>query len=90
MKMETSKDLVLDNVIALRSKSYCFSYFDSGADPIDNVQKAKQKGIQHTPHYADYQHCLIISETTHSSNYSIRSKFDKLTLQKQSCTECFG
>ena len=41
MKIETSSVLVLDSFTALRSRSYSFSYND--------IQKAKQKGIQKTP-----------------------------------------
>ena len=38
MKIETSPIIELDNFVALRSKSYSFSY--------NNIQKSKQKGIQ--------------------------------------------
>ena len=43
MKIETSPVLVLDTFTALRSKSYSFSY--------NNIQKAKQKGIQKAPKF---------------------------------------
>ena len=41
MKIETSSVLVLDSITASRSKSYTFLY--------NNIQKAKQKGIQKAP-----------------------------------------
>ena len=41
MKIETSPVLVLNNIIALRSKSYSFSY--------SGIQKSKQKGMQKAP-----------------------------------------
>ena len=41
MKIETSPIIQSDNFVALRSKSYSFSYKE--------IQKAKQKGLQHTP-----------------------------------------
>ena len=51
MKIETSPVLVLDTFTALRSKSYSFSY--------NNIQKAKQKGIQKAPKYEEYQNSLF-------------------------------
>ena len=52
MKIETSPVLVLDTFTALRAKSYSFSY--------NNIQKAKQKGIQKLPNVNTTKiHCLI-------------------------------
>ena len=48
MKFETSAILSLDSFIAMRSKSYSYSH----AKEI--IQKPKQKGTQHTPHYEVY------------------------------------
>ena len=62
-KIETSPILELDNFVALRSKSYSFSN--------KTLQKAKQKGIQHTP------------QTTTTTTYSIRTDAYNLTVQKQ-------
>ena len=45
MKTETSPILTLDNFIALRSKSYCYSY--------DNIEKSRQNCIQKTPDHED-------------------------------------
>ena len=50
MKIETSPIIELDNFIALRSKSYSFSYKNAQK----TVQKSKQKGIQHTPIYSQF------------------------------------
>ena len=47
MKIETNPVLVLDTLTALQSKSYPFSY--------NNIQKAKQKGIQKAPKCEEYQ-----------------------------------
>ena len=75
MKIETSPVLVLDSFVALRSKSYSFSYND--------IRKSKQKGIQHTLKYADYINSLFNSQTSSSTNKSIRSKLHNLTVEKQ-------
>ena len=56
MKIETSPVLVLDNFVALRSKSYAYSY---GATQI-----SKQKGIQKSPKKESYINSLFNSETT--------------------------
>ena len=76
MKIETSPIIELDNFIALRPKSYSFSYGST-------VQKSKQKGIQHTPIYSQFINSLFNSETTTATNYSIRSNAHNLTVQKQ-------
>ena len=75
MKIETSPVLVLDSFIALRSKSYSFSY--------KSIQKAKQKGIQKAPKCEEYQNSLFNSETSSSTNISIRSNLHNLTVEKQ-------
>ena len=75
MKIETSPIIELDNFVALRSKSYSFSY--------GTTQKSKQKGIQHTPPYSQFISSLFNSETTTETNYSIRSNTHNLTVQKQ-------
>ena len=75
MKIETSPVLVLDTFTALRSKSYSFSY--------NNIQKAKQKGIQKAPKCEEYQNSLFNSETSSSTNISIRSNSHNLTVEKQ-------
>ena len=83
MKIETSPIIELDNIVALRSKSYSFSY---GATPQltqKTVQKSKQKGIQHTPPYTQFIKSLFNSETTTATKYSIRSDAPNLTVQKQ-------
>ena len=41
MKTKTSPIIESDNFVALKSKSYSFSY--------KTIQKSTQKGIQHTP-----------------------------------------
>ena len=79
MKIDTSPIIELDNFVALRSKSYSFSY---GATQ-KTVQKSKQKGIQHTPPYIQFMNSLFNSETTTAANYSIRSDAHNLTVQKQ-------
>ena len=79
MKIETSPIIDSDNFVALRSKSYSFSY---GATQ-KTVQKSKQKGIQHTPPYTQFITSLFNSETTTATNYSIRSDAHNLTVQKQ-------
>ena len=89
MKIETSPVLVLHNFVALRSKSYSFSYHSipNGTQSTSGiVEKAKQKGIQHTPKYADYINSLINSQTSSSTNISIRSKLHNLTAEKQNRT----
>ena len=80
MKIETSPIIELDNFVALRSKSYSFSY---GSTVQKTVQKSKQKGIQHTPIYSQFINSLFNSETTTATNYSIRSNAHNLTVQKQ-------
>ena len=67
--------IVLDSVTALRSKSYMFSY--------NNIQRAKQKGIQKAPKCEDYKNSLLMSETTNATNYSIRSNLHQLSVEKQ-------
>ena len=59
----------------MRSKSYSFSYKD--------IQRAKQKGIQHTPILNQYINSLFNSQTTTATNYSIRSHAHNLSVQKQ-------
>ena len=76
MKIETSPVLVLDTFTALRSKSYSFSY-----NKI--IQKAKQKGIQKAPKCEHYKNSLFNSETSSSTNISIRSNLHNLTVEKQ-------
>ena len=75
MKIETSPVLVLDNFVALRSKSYAYSY---GATQI-----SKQKGIQKSPKKESYINSLFNSKTTTATNYSIHSNAHNLTVQKQ-------
>ena len=76
MKIETSPVLVLDTFTALRSKSYSFSYNSI-------IQKAKQKGIQKAPKCEEYQNSLFNSETSSSTNISIRSNLHNLTVEKK-------
>ena len=75
MKIETSPVLVLDTFTALRSKSYSFSY--------NSIQKAKQKGKQIAPKCEEYQNSLFNSETSSSTNISIRSNLHNLTVEQQ-------
>ena len=75
MKIETSPVLVLDTFTALRSKSCSFSY--------NNIQKAKQKGIQKALKCEHYKNSLFNSETSSSTNISIRSNLHNLTVEKQ-------
>ena len=82
MKIETSPVLVLDTFTALRSKSYSFSYNSI-------IQKAKQKGIQKAPKCGEYQNSLFNSETSSSTNISIKSNLHNLTVTKQTSFESF-
>ena len=75
MKIETSPIIELTEFIALRSKSYSYSY--------DNIEKGKQKGIQKTPKMENYITSLFNSQTTNTNNYSIRSNQHQLTVEKQ-------
>ena len=61
--------------VVLRSESLSFSYKGS--------QKAKQKGIQHTPQNKQFINSSFNSQTTTATNYSIRSDAHNLTVQKQ-------
>ena len=79
MKIETSPVLMLDTFTALRSKSYSFSY----NSPNGITQKAKQKGIQKSPKCEHYKNSLFNSETSSSTNISIRSNLHNLTVEKQ-------
>ena len=79
MKIETSPVLVLDTFTALRSKSYSFSY----NNPNGITQKAKQKGVQKAPKCEHYKNSLFNSETSSSTNISIRSNLHNLTVEKQ-------
>ena len=81
MKIETSPVSVLDTFTALRSKSYSFSYNNNINN--NNIQKAKQKGIQKAPKCEEYQNSLFNSETSSSTNISIRSNLHNLTVEKQ-------
>ena len=84
MKIETSPIIELDNFVALRSKSYSFSYGSTVQEAKQRtIQKSKQKGIQHTPIYSQFINSLFNSETTTATNYSIRSNAHNLTVQKQ-------
>ena len=76
MKIETSPVLVLDTFTALRSKSYFFSYNSI-------IQKAKKKEYKKTPKCEEYQNSLFNSETSSSTNISIRSNLHNLTVKKQ-------
>ena len=64
MKIETSPILVLDNFVALRSKSYSFSYDAARGASQSNIQKSKQKGIQNAPKFNDCTHSLFNSVST--------------------------
>ena len=75
MKIETSPIFELDNFVALRSESYTFSY--------KTVQKAKQKGKQHTPTNTQFINSIFNSETTTATNYSSRSNAHNLTVRRQ-------
>ena len=75
MKIETSPIIELTEFIALRSKSYSYSY--------DNIEKGRQKGIQKTPKMENYITSLFNSQTTNTNNYSIRSNQHQLTVEKQ-------
>ena len=81
MKIETSPIIELDKFVALRSKSYSFSYKDTENDL--HIQKATQKGIQHAPQNTEYINSLFNSQTTTGTKYSIRSDAPNLTVQKQ-------
>ena len=83
MKIETSPIIELDNFVALRSKSYSFSYGATQSTVQKVTQKRKQKGIQHTPIYSQFIKSLFNSETTTATSYSIRSNAHNLTVQKQ-------
>ena len=83
MKIETSPIIELDNFVALRSKSYSFSYKNAQEARQSTVQKSKQKGVQHTPIYSKFINSLFNSETTTATNYSIRKNAHNLTVQKQ-------
>ena len=63
MKIETSPIIELDNFVALRSKSYSFSYGATQSTVQKVTQKTKQKGIQHTPIYSQFIKSLFNSET---------------------------
>ena len=65
----------------MRSKSNTFSSKDT--EGALHIQKAKQKGIQHTPQNLEYTNSLFNSQTTTATNYSIRSDAHSLTVQKQ-------
>ena len=80
MKIETSPIIELNNFVALRSKSFSFSYKDT--EGILHIQKSKQKGIQHTSQNMEYTNSTINSQTTTATNYSIRSDAHNLTVQK--------
>ena len=75
MKIETSPVIQLDTFIALRSKSYSFSY--------NQIEKSKQKGIQKAPNMDDYITSLFNNKTTESTNWCIRSNCHNLTVEKQ-------
>ena len=75
MKIETSPVLEIDRFVALRSKSYSYSY--------NQKESSRQKGIQKTPKMESYINSLFNSKTTESTNYSIRSNQYQLTVQKQ-------
>ena len=81
LKIETSPVLVIDTFTALRSKSYSFSYNNNNNN--NNIQKAKQKGIQKAPKCEHYKNSLFNSETSSSTNKSIRSNLHNLTVEKQ-------
>ena len=85
MKIETSPVLVLDTFTALRSKSYSFSYNNPNGTQCASgiIQKAKQKGIQKAPECEEYQNSLFNSESSSSTNISIRSTLHNLTVEKQ-------
>ena len=75
MKIETTPIIELDNFVALRTKSYSFSYKGS--------QKAKQKGIQHTPQSKQFISSVFNSQTANATKYSIRSDAHNLIVHKQ-------
>ena len=84
MKIETSPVLVLDTFTTLRSKSYSFSYNNNNNNnKNNNIQKAKQKVIQKAPKSEEYQNSLFNSETSSSTNISIKSNLHNLTVEKQ-------
>ena len=58
MTIETSLIIELDNFVALRSKSYSFSY----KAVQKTVQKSEQKGIHHTPKNKHFINSLFNSQ----------------------------
>ena len=50
---------------------------------LKDLQKAKQKGLQHTLQNKPFINSLFNSQTTTATNYSIRSDAHNLTVQKQ-------
>ena len=81
MNRETSTVLMLDSFIALRWKSYSYSY--ANPNGIIQKKKTKQKGVLHAPHYEDFKKYLFKSELIFSTNYSIQSTLHKIRVEKQ-------
>ena len=81
MKKETSPIIELDNFVALRSKSYAFSF--ANMQSTFGKENSEQKGIQKSPKKESYINSLFNSQTTTATNYSIRSDAHNLTVQKQ-------
>ena len=64
MKIETSPIFKFDNLVALRIKSYAYSF--------NLKENSKQKRIQTSPKKESYNHSLFNSQTTTATNHSIR------------------
>ena len=74
-KVEISPVIVVDKLIELRPKSYCFSY--------SGKETAKQKVSQKTPQLAVYRTSLFNNRTTNSTNYFIRSNQHQIPGEQQ-------
>ena len=75
MKIETGPDIYIDEFVALRSKSYSYSYGDR--------HLIKQKGIKIKPKFEEFKSSLFDSMEFEAINRSIRSKNHQVYVSKQ-------
>ena len=78
MKLETAPELVLNEAVFLRSKSFSLNI-------KQNSSYSKHKGVQDHNNYTleDYKYCLDNNENKYGANYSFRDNKHEITMGKQ-------
>ena len=78
-KIETPKNIWIDEFIALRSKCYAFKCGDDSKNKLKGISKSQSKNIK----FEEFKKCLDGEDYQHEcDNYLIRSITQEMVLQK--------